>query len=538
MDVRGDSVPGVIEQIAERVALLRDRALRLTGWRRAAAAVACGLCGTAALPPVYAVPLLVVAFTGLIWLVDAVPGRQATRAAFMVGWWFGVGHFFAGFYWIAEALLVDAAKFGWMIPFALFGLAGGLAVFPAAATAAYHRAGRRGLAGLLIFAVAWTAVEWLRGHVLTGFPWNLVGTVWAFSPTMMQPAALVGLYGVSSLTVLAAALPATLGERRRMAPLGRWTGLALAAALVLADWGYGTARLATAESGMVPNVRLRLVQPNVPESLKWDPAARIANFRKSLALTRSPGFDSRTDVIWSETAVPFVLNDPGPDDAALRQALAQVTPPNGLLITGGLRAERPPNARIKLWNSLFALDSAGRIIDSYDKHHLVPFGEYVPFPSVFNFARVAPGAIDFSRGPGPETLDLPGLPPVSPLICYEAIFPEQAVDSAHRPAWLLNVSNDAWFGLSAGPHQHFASARFRTVEQGLPLVRATNDGISAVIDAYGRVIAELGLGRTGVLDAPLPDALPPTPYAAWGDLLVLGLNLILLILAVAVPREG
>lgn len=540
MNVRGALFPGVLDQIADRALLLRERVARLTGWRRAALAVVLGLCGTAALPPVYIAPLAFVAFSGLIWLLDSVPrgGRHEMRTAFMVGWWFGFGHFFAGFYWLANALLIDAAQFGWMVPFALFGLAGGLALFTGAAAAAYHRVGRRGIAGVLVFAIAWTAVEWLRGHVLTGFPWNLIGTIWAFSPTMMQPASLVGLYGLSTLTVLAAALPATLAGRPRPAPLARWSGVALAAALVLAGWGYGAARLGSAESGTVPDVRLRLVQPNVPQSLKWDPAARVANFRKSLELTRSPGFDSRTDVIWSETAVPFVLTDFSQDGAALRAALAEVTPPDGLLITGGLRAERSPAGAIRLWNSLFALDPAGRILDSYDKHHLVPFGEYVPLPTLFSFARVAPGAIDFSSGPGPQTLDLPGLPPVSPLICYEAIFPEQVVDPAHRPAWLLNISNDAWFGLSAGPHQHFAAARFRTVEQGLPLVRATNDGISAVVDAYGRIVAELGLGQTGVLDAPLPVALPATLYARWGDLAVLGLNLIVLVFVLVLPRDA
>ena len=539
MNGRGALFPAVFDQVADRAYLLRERAARLTGWRRAALAFGLGLCGTAALPPVYVVPLVFVAFTGLVWLLEAVPrgGWPATRQAFLIGWWFGFGHFFAGFYWLANALLIDAAQFGWMVPFALFGLAGGLALFPAAAAAVHHRSGRRGLSGILVLAVAWTAVEWLRGHVLTGFPWNLMGTVWAAGPTMMQPASLVGLYGLSTLTVLAASLPATVAASSRTV-LGRWAGPLAAAALILAGWGYGKVRLAGADSAMVPGVQLRLVQPNVPQSLKWDPNQRLANFRKSLELTRSPGFESRTDIIWSETAVPFVLTDFSQDGAALRAALAQVIPPHGLMITGALRAERSPQGAFEIWNSLFALDPEGRIVDSYDKHHLVPFGEYVPFPKIFGFAKVAPGAVDFSSGPGPRTLDVPGLPPFSPLICYEAIFPEQVVDPAHRPAWLLNVSNDAWFGLSAGPHQHFASARFRTVEQGLPLVRATNDGISAVIDGYGRIVAELGLGETGVLDAPLPHALPPTVYAVWGDWTVLGLALVLLAAAALLPRDA
>jgi apolipoprotein N-acyltransferase len=540
MTAFGASFAGLLDQMAGRVVMLRERVVRLDGWRRALLAIVLGMCATAALPPVYLAPLLFVAFPGLVWLVDAVPigPWAATRTAFGIAWWFGFGHFFAGFYWLANALLIDAAQFGWMVPFALFGLAGGLAIFPAAAVAAYHRIGQRGLGGIIVFACAWTAAEWVRGHVLTGFPWNLIGTAWAFSPAMMQPAALVGLYGLSLLTVLAAALPATVAAIAHRSASTRWTGVVVAAALVVADGAGGAARLATADGTMVPDVRLRLVQPNVPQSLKWDPAARVANFRKSLELTRSPGFETRTDVIWSETAVPFVLTDFSQDGPAIRAALASVTPLGGLLITGAPRAERSADGHLVLWNSLFALDDGGHIVASYDKHHLVPFGEYVPLHNLLAFAKVTPGAIDFSSGPGPQTISLPHLPPASPLICYEAIFPGEVVDPAHRPAWLLNVSNDAWFGLSAGPHQHFASARFRTIEEGLPLVRATNDGISAVVDAYGRPIAELGLGETGVLDATLPAALAPTPYARWGDLVPLGLALLLLAMArVALRRE-
>ncbi|MBV8536539.1 MAG: apolipoprotein N-acyltransferase, partial [Alphaproteobacteria bacterium] len=354
MSDRGALFPAVFDQVADRAHQLCQRLTRLTGWRRAALAFGLGLCGTAALPPVYAVPFVFVAFTGLIWLLEAVPrgGWPATRTALLVGWWFGFGHFFAGFYWLANALLIDAAQFGWMVPFALFGLAGGLAVFPAAAAALHHRSGRRGFAGILVLAVAWTAVEWLRGHVLTGFPWNLIGTVWAFHATMMQPAALVGLYGLSTLTVLAAALPATVAAPPRTA-LGRWMGPVAAAALVLAGWAYGAVRLAGGDAAMVPGVQLRLVQPNVPQSLKWDPDARLANFRKSLELTRSPGIESRTAVIWAETAVPFVLTDFSQDAPALRAALAQVIPPHGVMITGALRAERSPQGAFAIWNSLF-----------------------------------------------------------------------------------------------------------------------------------------------------------------------------------------
>jgi len=521
----------MFENLADRAARLRERIGRVTGWRRGLLGAVLGLCATLALPPVYAVPLIVPAFTGLVWLVDTLPpSTRPGRAAFMTGWWFGFGHFFFGFYWLANALLIDAAQFGWLVPIALFGLAGGLALFPAAAMALYHRTGLRGVAGALVIAVCWTAAEWLRGHVLTGFPWNLIGTTWAGAGTagVMQSASVIGLYGLTTLTVLVAALPAALAERAGPAPFGRWTGVIAASVLVASGWGAGVARLTQSTGATVPDIRLRLVQPNVPQSLKWDPAARVANFRKGLELTRSPGFETRTHIIWSETGVPFVLNDFNRDAPEIRAALAGVTPPHGLFVTGALRAERGADDRVELWNSLFVLDPAGRIVASYDKHHLVPFGEYVPLHALLAFAKITPGAIDFSSGPGPQTLDVPGLPPFSPLICYEAIFPTEVVDPAHRPAWLLNVSNDAWFGLSAGPHQHFASARFRAVEEGLPIVRATNDGISAVVDGYGRVIARLDLGLTGILDAPLPAALAPTIYARYGDLVVLVLNLVLL----------
>jgi len=532
------------DNVADRAAALRERIGRITGWRRALLAAVLGLCATLALPPVYLVPLIVPAFTGLIWLLETLPpSARPWRAAFMTGWWFGFGHFFFGFYWLANALLIDAAQFGWLVPFALFGLAGGLALFPAAAVAIYHRAGLRGLGGPLGLAVCWTAAEWLRGHVLTGFPWNLMGTTWAHTAGVMQSAAVIGLYGLSTLTVLVAALPAAVTERAgpsgvSWAPFGRWTGVIVAAVLVAAGLSAGAARLAASSNATVPGVRLRLVQPNVPQSLKWDPAARIANFRKSLELTRSSGFETRTHIIWSEAAIPFGLSDFNQDGAEIRAALAQVTPPGGLLVTGAPRAERSANGGLRLWNSLFVLDPAGRILATYDKHHLVPFGEYMPLHDWLPFAKITPGAIDFSPGPGPQTLDVPGLPSFSPLICYEAIFPTEVVDPAHRPGFLLNISNDAWFGLSAGPHQHFASARFRAVEEGLPIVRATNDGISAVVDGYGRVIAELDLGLTGILDAPLPVALAPTLYGRYGDLVVLALNLVLLAAAIGVSRAG
>jgi apolipoprotein N-acyltransferase len=517
------------------VTALAARLQALTGWRRYAAAATLGIVATAALPPIQLWPLVFVAFTGLVWMLEAAGSARPVRHAFAVGWWFGFGHFVTNLYWLAHALLIDAAQFGWMVPFAVFGLSGVLAVFTGAATAAAKATRARGMAGAVALAIAWAAGEWLRGHVLTGFPWNLIGTVWADTIPAMQAASLVGLYGLGLLTVLAAALPASIIAAS--SGLLRWVGPCAAVLLVAGVWVFGTARL-PAESAAESDIRLRLVQPNVPQSLKWDPAQREANLRKTLALTRSPGLETRNAVIWPETAVPFVMTDFNEAGPALRQALAAATPPNGHLLTGAPRAVRDAEGRLQLWNSLHAVDRSGTIVSTYDKFHLVPFGEYVPLRSILRFAKVTVGTVDFSAGPGLETIIVPGLPPASALICYEAIFPGRVTVAGSRPSWLLNITNDAWFGMSSGPYQHFAAARFRAVEEGLPLVRAANNGISAVVDAYGRISAQLGLGETGVLDASLPPPVMATPYSRLGDLALLSLALLLAALAGGMHRKG
>lgn len=489
----------------------------LFGWRRRIAAVILGSLAALALPPVYALPLLIPAFTGLMWLIGS---SRSARSAFAAGWWFGIGHFVLGLYWIAEALLVDPQKFGWMVPFAIFGLSGALALFPALAAAATRRCGRAGVAGVLIFAAAWTGAEWLRGHILTGFPWNLIGYAWTTSDSMLQLAAVTGIYGLSLITVAAAAMPAVLAAPAAMRPPRQeWLAVAATAAALAAIWIAGTLRLSAAETKDVPGVRLRIVQPDIPQTEKWSPVRAEEHFERLLRLSTVPAKEPVTDVIWPETAVPFVLSS----DAARRDMIAAAAPRGGLVITGALGATQHAGGKPKFWNSVFAIDAAGRIVARYDKSHLVPFGEYMPLRRYLPLDAVAAGPVDFSAGPGPQTLALPGLPAVSPLVCYEAIFPGEVVASGARPAWLLNVTNDAWFGQSAGPYQHFAIARTRAVEEGLPLVRAANTGISAVVDPYGRVLAQLGLGKQGVLDVALPVGLStPTVYARHGDWILLG----------------
>jgi apolipoprotein N-acyltransferase len=513
---------------------LAGRLAELTGFRRYGLASLLGALAAAALPPVDLVPLLVGAFTGLLWLAD---GNRTTRGAFVLGWCFGFGYFLAGLYWIAIALLVDAARFWWLLPFAAAGLPAFFAIYSGLALAAVHLARRRGAARILVFALAWTAAEYLRGWLLTGFPWNLVGYAWAGgfpgAGAVLQTTSLWGVHGLGLLTVLAAALPAAFADPY----LGRWrlghfASVGAALVLVAAMAGFGAVRLAGADSAMVPGVQLRIVQPAIPQTLKWDPDAAQGNFRRHLALSAMPSTPAVTAVIWPEAAVPYILNR----DPVAREWIASVVPPGGVLITGGPRAEPPPPAPFtQIWNSLYAIDDKGGIVATYDKSHLVPFGEYVPLRGILPISKITPGMMDFSAGPGPRTLELPHLPPVSPMICYEGVFAHHVVDEAHRPDWMLNVTNDAWYGFSSGPFQHFAITRTRAVEEGLPLVRAANNGISAVIDPYGRIISRLGLDDVGVVDAPLPRSIPATLYARWGDWTVLGMGLALGLLVI--PRR-
>jgi len=324
-------------------------------------------------------------------------------------------------------------------------------------------------------------------------------------------------------------LPARLGDLGR----GRLWAVLAAALLVGVPAAAGTWRLAQAKPDAVPGVTLRLVQPSIPQTLKNDQRSELRNFQRLLGLSRPPSADQVTDVIWPEAAAPPLL-ERYPD---VRQAMAAVTPAGGLLLTGAERAEPaegwPPRAA---WNSLDVLDASGAIIATYDKGHLVPFGEYVPLRHILPINKIVPSPLDFSAGPGPQTLRLPGLPPVSPLICYEAIFPGAVIDPQDRPQWLLNVTNDAWYGATSGPFQHFAIARTRAVEEGLPLVRAANNGISGVIDAYGRVKARLDLNAIGALDSPLPAAARPTLYEFGRDSVFFGASLLFLAVIFFITR--
>lgn len=502
---------------ARAAAGFADRIAGLRGWRRRGAAALLGALAAAALPPVHALPLLLVAFPGLILLLR---GTRTVWNGFWVGWWFGCGYFVAGLYWLAWPFTLDMERFGWMIPFAVFGLSALQAIFVGLAAALARATRFKGAAGVVMLAVCWAALEFVRGevgNVFAGFPWNLLATAWTAIDAMIQPAAYVGAYGLGLLTVAIAAMPALLTEpATSRAARFAWLGGALA--LLAALWLGGAERLAGADPRDVEAVRLRLVQGNIEQSLKWQPGRRQQTFELYLRLSASPGFDRITHVVWPETAIDYRFDTEIPPARIEGERLRQIDaiiPRNGALILGAIR----DHAR-RYYNSVHVVAPGGRLVATYDKHELVPFGEFVPMRPVLRrlgVEKLAHGAGDYTPGPGPATLDVPGAPGASPLICYEAIFPGRT-DRVRRPGWLVNVTNDAWFGLTSGPYQHFASARLRAVEEGLPLARAANTGITAVADAYGRVRARLPIMSAGVLDAPLPRATPqPTFYARLGD---------------------
>lgn len=461
------------------------------GWRRTILAFGLGAVAALGQAPWGFWWATIAGLAGLIWLL----GRQSgARPAFWTGLAAGTGYFGLALSWIVEPFLIDVARHGWMAPFALVGLSVGLSLFWAASAA---------LAAILPrpapgFVATFVAMEWLRGVILTGFPWAMVGHVWIGTP-VDQLASALGPSGLSLLTLALAALAI------------RWRGRGAVAAtmLLVAAAGFGQWRL----SQPLPEPRaqtLRLVQPNAEQALKWDDALAEAFLDRLLTLTAAGTPADLT--IWPETAVPYML------EYAPEVADMVVAASGGRPVAAGIQREEAG----RYYNSLRVLEGTGTEVARYDKAHLVPFGEYMPLGDLaydwFGIrAFAAQAGATYSAGPGPAVLDLGALGRVLPLICYEVIFPREINAATVRADWILQITNDAWFGIRTGPFQHFAQARLRAIEQGLPLVRVANTGITAVIDARGRVTDQLPFGVMATLDTKVPGALPPTIYNRWGD---------------------
>ncbi len=518
-----------------------------SGTRRGLIAFGAGAVAALAMEPFSFGPVLFVSMTLAVLLLDGAasegPARSAAvlKAAATVGWFFGFGYFTAGLWWLGNAFLVEADQFAWALPLGVLGLPALLALFTAAGFAGAAFLWSTGPGRILAFAAGVGGAEILRGFLFTGFPWNPFGMALAVAP-FDQTAALVGLHGLTLLAVAIAAAPAALftglsGRERYAPPLAALGLLAVMAA-------GGALRLAAAEHAVVPGVKFRLLQPGVPQDAKFRPANGPAILERYRVLSAGNGDAAKpalagiTHLVWPESAFPFIL---GREPLALARIAELLRSSGTVLLTGAVREDRglPGEAGARYFNSVQVLAPDGAILASADKVHLVPFGEYLPFEGLLSALGLrrfvhAPGT--FGAGDRLRILPVPGLPGVAPLVCYEAIFPGAVLPEGERPRLMLNVTNDAWFGDTPGPRQHFAQARLRTIEEGLPLVRAANTGVTAVIDSYGRIRARLPVGAVGFLDADLPVPLSPTIFNRTGHSAAFVMWLAALIGALTLPR--
>ncbi len=494
---------------------LAGRILLLGGWRRAGLAVLAGAIGALAMPPFGIFAAMFLSFTLLVWLLDGLTGnpeRSGTlnlRAAFVTGWLYGLGYFVAGLWWLGNALLVDASGFAWAIPLAVLGLPALLAIFYGFAAVVARFVWSDGMGRIAALALGFGLAEWLRGTVATGFPWNAIGYAAMPVPLMMQSSYVLGLFGVTALSVFVFASPALLGTRRGAVP-----GLLLAVVLSAAHLGYGAWRLylAPPETGEQRQVGVRLVQPAIDQAQKMENSDRIGIFEKHLALTAAPpaaGHQRPDVIVWPETSVPFILTEN--PDALVR--IGDVLQDGQVLITGAVRAEeRGAGLPPRYYNSIYMIDDKGQILSASDKVHLTPFGEYVPFEDVlrrFGIEELISLPGGFSPASSRSVLTLPSGISFYPLICYEAIFPDEIAPDLAGANAILNITNDAWFGVTPGPYQHFLQSRLRAVERGVPLLRDANNGISASIDPFGQVVDGLTLNVSGALDTTLSASTVP-----------------------------
>jgi apolipoprotein N-acyltransferase len=501
------------------------------GWTRYGLAALSGAIGALALAPIDCAPALIITMSCAVWMLDACASEpdqglnSQIRAAVLIGWWQGFGYFTAGLWWLGHAFLVDADQFAWALPLGVFGLPAVLAVFNGCGFGLARWLWTAHPVRIVTLAAALALSELLRGVVMTGFPWNAYGMALSAVLPLAQTAALVGLPGLTLIAAGVAAAPATLLDR---APRGQRLVAPVLALALLACMGIGGIIRLEQPAVMRDHVLLRVVQPIIAQDDKFSMANARSIMQTYIDLTlgnkhaASDPMDGVTHVIWPESAFPFIL---AREPAAL-QMIADMLKHKAILITGAIREERRisetpqgPQGQRHYYNSAQVVGADGSILASADKVHLVPFGEYLPLSdllSQWGLRRFVTAPGSFSTGEALRLLDLPGLAGVTFLICYEAIFPAAVTPHDQRPSVLVNLTSDAWFGFSPGPHQHFAQARLRTIEEGLPMVRSANAGISAVIDPFGRILTSVPLGQENALTSALPRALPPTLFARSG----------------------
>lgn len=488
-----------------------------------------GLVSVEALPPFYIFPILFFTLSALLLLINSASSK---KSAFAIGYWFGFGYFAGNMSWIGNALLIDAANLGWLYPICFFSAGAFFGLF-VALPALLSYCFKNFYSRYLVFSGTWVIFEWIRSFIFTGFPWNLLGSVLAFSNQAIQLASVIGTYGLSFLVLMLTTAPALLiFYRNRKSTIITTTILILLPTLI---FGFGAYRLNHNHS-QDSATTIRIVQPAIPQAIKWNKEELNNNFKQYIKLSQSEGLEKVNFVIWGETATPYPLDY---EPQALQEIIKAI-PNHGYLITGLVRYQLQEGDFAPL-NSMFVIDKQGRIRNHYDKSHLVPFGEYIPFRSYLpNWIRPVTNTIaDFIPGSGPKVITVDKQPGFGTLICYEVIFPSQIIDKNNRPQWLVNLTNDGWYGRSQGPYQHLVTTRLRAVEEGLPIIRAANTGISAAISPYGNIIASISLNEKAFVDIVLPKPLVrPTAYSSYGNILPLILCFLNVILGFIIIRRS
>lgn len=533
----------LLENVANRVILL-------WGWKRIAVAALAGAVSALAMPPMDLGPILFLTLPIAIWLIDSTAADPKTLLlgrfipAFKLGWWFGFGYFLAGLWWVGSALLVEADQYAWALPIAVLGLPGLLAIFWGFAFGLASLTWSDGWRRIVVFAAYMALAEYSRGTVFTGFPWNSIGYAAMFTLVGQQSVAQIGLNAMNLLAVLVFSVGAMFAPGSGQRPRRLRLMLVTALVLSLAHFGYGYYRLSLNPTQYIQGVSLRIVQPGISQAQKWEKGREREIFDRYLDLSKKPqaaGFTvgKATHYIWPESAFPFLLTE-RPDALA---SIGELLPKQSFLITGAARAEPSSDGvqRARFFNSVYVINDQGEISGASDKLHLVPFGEYLPLQAYMErlgLRQLTGLEGGFTPAFMRSLLSAGTAGSFLPLICYEIIFPAQVRADVNRlsiknspagPTWLLNVTNDAWFGVSFGPYQHVRQAIIRGIENGLPVVRAANSGVSVVTDAYGRIVAQLGLNEIGVLDSGLPQPAAGTGYRSIGDWIYFLLTIIFLI---------
>ena len=476
-----------------------------------------GALSVVALPPHYFFPVLVLTLSCLLYLLS---NTNSYKKSFTIGYLFGFGLFSFGFSWVGNAVLLEPEQTGWLYPVIFLASGAYFGLFVAVPALLANRA-KNILLKIFVFSAAWTIFEWIRGWFLTGFPWNPIGSTLAFYPAFIQPAAIFGVYGLSFLTVLFCSLPAAFTGGKKEVIISSVLMDIIACSVFI----FGFLRLL--DNTEFSETKVRLIQPAIPQSLKWNKQLLEDNFMQYVELSGQEENNDIDFVIWGETASPFnprIFSE-------YSEEYKKATPDNGYLIFGTIDYEYAFGDRMAK-NSMLVMDKNGEIVDSYDKIHLVPFGEYIPLREYLpDFVRPVANIIgDFKQGEGHNVIKLENKPSFSGLICYEVIFPSKVTDKNNRPEWIAVLTNDGWYGISAGPYQHLVAAQLRAVEEGISVVRSANSGISAVIDPFGRISAKIDLAKKGFVDAKIPQSLSPTFYAEHGNLTILIICMLILVL--------